>query len=113
MPEHDRQAGGAQAHRRKERHLANARKRCQHHDQIGGHRGQQGQQQRIADFRQALPGRGIGAMHHALGEVIERVIGGDADDAHAHHQRHQVQLAKHQQRHNGARQRANGNREQA
>ncbi len=29
--------------------------------------------------------------HHPLGEIIERVVGpGNADNAHAHHQRHQV-----------------------
>ena len=51
-------------------------------------------------------------MHHPLGQIVERVVGGDPDDAHAHHQRHQVQLAKNQQRDDGACQRANADRNQ-
>ena len=48
-------------------------------------------------------------MHHPFGQVIQRVVGGDADDAHAHHQRHQMQFTEEQQRDDGSRQRANAN----
>ncbi|GCN94299.1 hypothetical protein ExPCM20_03963 [Escherichia coli] len=90
MPEQDGQTGGAQPDGGKNRHLANAGEGGEHHNQIRRHGGEQRQQQGIAHFRQALPRRNVIAVHHPLGEVIERVVSGNADNAHAHHQRHQV-----------------------
>ncbi|MNW21828.1 hypothetical protein D3C71_2229600 [compost metagenome] len=52
-------------------------------------------------------------MDHPFGQVIERVIRGNADDAHAHHQRHQMQFAKDCQRGDGSGQRADADGNQA
>ena len=113
MPENHRQAGGAQPHGSEHRHLADPGEGGQHHNQVGGDGRQQRQQQRIANFGQALPGRMLRAVYHPFGQVVKRVVCRNSDDAHAHHQRHQVQLAKEQQRHHRPRQRADGNGEHA
>ncbi|SAI94527.1 Uncharacterised protein [Enterobacter cloacae] len=113
MPEHYRQARGAQPCGGEHRHLTNAGEGGQHHEEIRHDGGQQRQQQRVTYFRQALPGRVFRAVHHPLREVVNRIVRRDADDAHAHHQRHQVQFTEQQQRHDRPRQRADGNGEQA
>ena len=109
MPENHRQAGGAQSDGGEHRHLTNTGEGGEHHDEIGHHGRQQRQQQRAADFGKALPRRGIMPVDHTFREIVQRIVGGDTDNAHAHHQRHQMQFAKQQQRDDGARQPANAN----
>nr|VUD29296.1 Uncharacterised protein [Raoultella sp. NCTC 9187] len=113
MPEDNRQAGGAEPGGGEYRHLANAGEGREHHDQIGYDHRKERQQQRVAYLGEALPRRDLAAVHHPLGQVVERVIGGNTDNAHAHYQRHQVQLAEQQQRGDGARQRADADGDQA